>query len=162
MMQCENCGEQYDDSFEFCPCCGKREAKQELPEVEPKPVEAASQEKLILIVDDDETIVRMLSDQLTLSGYKAIAAPDGEQAVMIAHRKRPDLILLDIAMPGLHGFSVIDKLRQSDHTKSIPIVIVSAFNDPEHIKTAELQGIEYVIKPFSMEKIMEVVGRTFD
>ena len=55
----------------------------------------------------------MLSTQLRQLGYKAIAALDGEQAVMIAHRKKPDLILLDIAMPGLHGFAVIDKLRQS-------------------------------------------------
>jgi PleD family two-component response regulator len=112
-MECEDCGAEYDDSFKFCPYCGKREVEEAPPDVEQKPIKNVPKERLILVVDDDEGIVRMLSTQLRQLGYKAIAALDGEQAVMIAHRKKPDLILLDIAMPGLHGFAVIDKLRQS-------------------------------------------------
>ena len=161
-MQCENCGAEYDDSFSFCPYCGKRVVEEDLPSVQKEPIEKAQQEKLILIVDDNEALVRVLSTQLRLRGYKAIAALDGEQAVMIAHRKKPGLILLDIAMPGLHGFAVIDKLRQSEHTENIPIVIVSGSNEPDSVKKAELMGIrDYIVKPYEEDHLMEIIGCYF-
>jgi CheY-like chemotaxis protein len=165
-MRCDNCGDEYDDSFKFCPYCGKREVEKDKtaavpeagPKSEPKPGPAPQKDKLVMIVDDDEVIVRLLSTQLKLNGYKTIAALDGEQAVRIAHQKTPDLILLDIAMPGLHGFAVIDKLRQSVHTLDIPIMIVSAFNDPDALHKAELYGIqEYVVKPFEVDDLIKKV-----
>lgn len=214
-MLCDKCAAEYDDSFAFCPCCGKRDnppqtpiiegrerpgqqqpvgaagkspegagdvspvgaagksmnqeleqqLKQQLGEQlgEQKPVAKPQSDKLVLIVDDDEAIVRLISANLNMNGYKAIAALDGEQAVMITHRKVPDLILLDIAMPGLHGFSVIDKLRQSNHTINIPIVIVSSFNDEASHHTAETKGIrDYIVKPFEIDHLLAVVNSYFE
>jgi CheY-like chemotaxis protein len=154
-MRCDRCGEEYDDSFKFCPYCGSRKGSDDASPA----AQAPKEDKLIEIVDDDEVIVKLVSTQLTLNGYKTVAALDGEQAVRVAHQKRPDLILLDIAMPGLHGFSVIEKLRQSEHTRRIPIMIVSAFNDPDALNKAELYGIKnYVVKPFDVDDLIKKVG----
>ncbi len=159
-MRCPECGGEYADSFAFCPYCGRRAGP-----TSPSGKAGASQasrtagaERTVLIVDDDESIVRLLSTDLRFRGYKAIAALDGEQALMITHRMKPDVILMDIAMPGLNGIAVIEKIRQSKLVSHIPIIIVTAFDRAEFRQQAREAGItEFILKPFSPEQIAAAI-----
>jgi DNA-binding response OmpR family regulator len=112
----------------------------------------------ILIVDDDEEIVKMLNLRLTQEGYDTRTANDANQAVSVAHKYRPDLILLDIAMPAGSGVDVMKKLAISTHTNGIPVIIVSAF--PEDMNLFE--GVEaiksYIRKPFEMSDLLDTVN----
>jgi len=112
----------------------------------------------ILIVDDDEEIVKMFKLRLTTEGYDTRTANDANQAVTMAHKYRPDLILLDIAMPAGSGVDVMKKLAISTHTNGIPVIIVSAF--PEDMNLFE--GVEtvksYIRKPFEMSHLLDTVN----
>ncbi len=122
--------------------------------------EEVKEERLVLVVDDDEGIIKLFSMNLRFSGFKVIAALDGEQAVMIAHRKKPDVILLDIAMPGLNGFAVIEKIRNSEHINHIPIIIVSAYFHDEYVQRAKALGIsEYMRKPVDPRDVVDAIER---
>jgi CheY-like chemotaxis protein len=83
----------------------------------------------ILCVDDDPLIRQMLGDILRLRGYTVLTASDGEAALDVAAKERPDLILLDVMMPGLDGFEVCRLLKADAVLKSAPIVILTAMND---------------------------------
>jgi len=119
------------------------------PEIERK--------KKVLIVDDDRFIIKLL--KITLQeDYETIAAYNGEEAVARAKIDRPDLILLDIMMPKMDGFEVIQTLRLEKNTKDIPVIIVSAKSqekDLEKIKKLEVAG--YIRKPFNTIKLLQTV-----
>ena len=88
-----------------------------------------SREIKILCVDDDPLILQMLGDVLRLREYNVLTATDGEAALDAAMREHPDLILLDVMMPGIDGFEVCRLLKANDALKDIPIVILTAMSD---------------------------------
>jgi DNA-binding response OmpR family regulator len=115
--------------------------------------------KKVLIVDDDENIVRILAINLRLEGHEVASAFDGVTAVMQAHRFQPDLILLDIMMPGGNGFSVVDKLHNSTRTIGIPIVFISALPKEDLDQMATEAGVShYFSKPFDMNSILYYIN----
>ncbi len=85
----------------------------------------------ILIVDDAPENIEILNSQLHAFNRKA--APNGENAIILAKRTLPDLILLDIVMPGMDGFEVITKLKEEDSTRDIPIIMITAKSDSDSI-----------------------------
>ena len=85
----------------------------------------------ILCVDDDPLILQMVGDILRIRGYMVVTAPDGETGLEAAARERPDLILLDVMMPGIDGFEVCRLLKADPVMKAIPVVILTAMNDPK-------------------------------
>jgi DNA-binding response OmpR family regulator len=87
-------------------------------------------ETKILCVDDDPLIRQMLGDILRFHGYAVVSSPDGEIGLQAAQVERPDLILLDVMMPGLDGFEVCRRLKADPAMKSTPIIILTAMNDP--------------------------------
>jgi CheY-like chemotaxis protein len=93
-------------------------------------VEAASREVKILCVDDDPLIRQMLGDILRFHGYAVETAPDGEAGLEAVGRDRPSLILLDVMMPGIDGFEVCRLLKADPTTQAIPVVFLTAMNDP--------------------------------
>lgn len=98
---------------------------------EPQPAaEANPRETKILCVDDDPLIRQMLGDILRFHGYKVETAPDGETGLEIAGRERPNLILLDIMMPGIDGFEVCRLLKADPVMKAVPVIFLTAMNDP--------------------------------
>ena len=114
----------------------------------------------MLLVDDEESIIKTVSLCLRLKGNKVIAALDGEHAVITAHKKVPDVIVLDVAMPGLNGFVVIEKIKQSIHISNIPIIILSAYGQEEYRQKAKELGIEeYMLKPFEPDHLIEVIEK---
>lgn len=106
----------------------------------------------ILIVDDEKNIVDILKFNLTKEGFSSIEAYDGEQAIELAHSEKPDLILLDIMLPKMDGFTVCRKLRE---TISTPIIMITAKEEEvDKVLGLELGADDYITKPFSTRELM--------
>ncbi|MCE1168238.1 MAG: hybrid sensor histidine kinase/response regulator [Sphingobacteriia bacterium] len=107
----------------------------------------------ILIVDDAPENIEILNSQL--QNFNRKAAPNGEIAITIAKKSLPDLILLDLVMPGLDGFDVITKLKEEDSTRDIPIIMITAKSDSDSIvKALSLGAVDYIRKPFNPEEVL--------
>jgi signal transduction histidine kinase len=103
----------------------------------------------ILIVDDTPDNLRLLAKILQKQGYTVRKALGGEMAIQSAMISPPDLILLDIRMPGVDGYEVCDRLKQCDRTIQIPIIFISALGDSQsQVKAFQLGGVDYITKPF--------------
>ncbi len=114
--------------------------------------------KRILVVDDELDFVKMLQARLRIEGYEVLTAEDGIQGLQIARKEKPDLIILDIMMPGLNGHSVCDMLKKSTLTWSIPVIYLTAKTG----QTDELMAMEkgakyYLTKPYNPAVLMEMI-----
>jgi len=130
-----------------------------------------SKGKKVLIVDDNEVILKTLSLKLTFSGYNVITAVDGASAVSAARREQPDLILLDISFPpdvahggGVpwDGFLIINWLRRIDEARTIPIIVITSgdaakFKD----KALEAGAAAFFQKPIDNEKLLSTIQQIF-
>ena len=113
----------------------------------------------ILVVDDDPEIVAMLSTRLGKRGYKVSTASDGNRAIELAKREKPDLVLLDVMMPGKSGWEVARALKQDPATQNVKIVMVTAIGEKTNEITAPIYGADaHVDKPFEFEKLERVIG----
>lgn len=109
----------------------------------------------ILIVDDIADNLRVLSGTLSEKGYKIRCAKNGATAIKVATKVIPDLILLDIKMPGMNGYEVCQKLKADVQTKDIPIIFLSALDDVlDKVKAFEVGGVDYITKPFQVEEVL--------
>jgi two-component system alkaline phosphatase synthesis response regulator PhoP len=107
----------------------------------------------ILIVDDEPQIVRGLEDNLRFEGYQTSTAADGHQALAVAAREAPDLILLDIMMPGMSGWDVCRELRGKGI--DVPIIMLTARGEEtDRIRGLELGADDYITKPFSLRELL--------
>lgn len=114
----------------------------------------------ILVVDDDPEIVALLATRLTRRGYDIATAPDGAAALAIAKRDRPDLVLLDVMMPGKSGWEVARALKQDPDTAATKIVMVTAIGSRTNEMTAPIYGADaYVDKPFELDKLERVISQ---
>lgn len=112
----------------------------------------------ILVVDDDETLANLLVNLLAMKGYEATKSFSGEQALQAVSEEPPDLILLDIVMPGLNGFDVLTKLRRNPTTEDIPVVIVSALSDELYVLEGWVRDTDgYISKPFMPDDLMDTL-----
>jgi DNA-binding response OmpR family regulator len=115
--------------------------------------------KLILIVDDNPENRKVLGSLLTKNGYEVGSASDGFKALKFIENILPDLILLDVMMPGLDGFEVCKKLKNNFPTKHIPIIFLTAKSNTEDIvKGFKVGGVDYVSKPFNSEELLARVN----
>lgn len=117
-------------------------------------------QKKILVVDDELHIVQLLASRLRANNYKVTAACDGVQALRVAHKENPDLIILDIKMPAGGGISVYDSLRKSVDTIGIPVIFITAFpNEDIRKQTLEMGAVDFIAKPFSSEDLLSKIKR---
>ena len=119
--------------------------------------------KKILIVDDEKDIVRALMTRFQAAGYDVAAAFDGAQGIFMAHKEKPDLIVLDIRMPAGDGFRTAERLKRSTHTWGIPVIFLTG----SPLKEAESRAIEigarsFIKKPYDPEKLLEIVKKILD
>ena len=106
----------------------------------------------ILTADDDPQLLRLVSRNLQLDGYDVLTAADGQQALELIEARTPDLVLLDVMMPRLDGFSVCQRVREFS---SVPIIILTARgNDQDKIRGLDLGADDYLTKPFSVEELL--------
>jgi len=109
------------------------------------------QHPLIMVVDDEEPLRKLLRVNLTVEGYDVVTAPDGSSALTMLETQEPDLVLLDIMMPGLDGFQTLDLIRQRS---DVPVIMLTARCETETVRdTLGLGADDYVTKPFSMQVI---------
>jgi DNA-binding response OmpR family regulator len=113
----------------------------------------------ILVVDDDPEIVTMLTTRLGHRGYKVSSAGDGHRALELARREKPDLVLLDVMMPGKSGWEVARALKHDPVNQGIKIVMVTAIGEQVNEITSPLYGADaHVDKPFEFERLERVIG----
>jgi DNA-binding response OmpR family regulator len=113
----------------------------------------------ILVVDDDPEIVAMLNTRLSKRGYRVSTASDGTKALELAKRERPDVVLLDVMMPGKSGWEVARALKQDPLTQTCKIVMVSAIGEKTNEITAPIYGADaHVDKPFEFEALEKVIA----
>src|SRR5512141_2465621 len=109
----------------------------------------------ILAVDDTPASLRLLTDILKSEGYEVRSAINGELALNAAAAQLPELILLDVSMPGMSGFEVCQRLKEQDRTRDVPVIFVSALSETlEKLKGFELGAVDYVTKPFHREELL--------
>lgn len=113
------------------------------------------QQDRILVIDDLPNNLRLLSQMLTLHGYEVRLVPDGRLAVASITAFQPDLILLDIKMPGLDGYEVCQTLKSNPNTKDIPVIFLSALNEAfDKVKGFKVGASDYISKPFQVEEVL--------
>lgn len=109
---------------------------------------------VIVIVDDKPTNLGVLFDFLTDSGFKVLVAQDGESALQKVEYAHPDLILLDVMMPGIDGFETCRRLKAQESTKDIPVIFMTALSDTvDKVKGFNLGAVDYVTKPVQQEEV---------
>jgi CheY-like chemotaxis protein len=114
----------------------------------------------IMIIDDNPVIVELLQRKLGRAGYEVLGCVDSEQAVAQCEEENPDLVILDILMPGLNGWEVMKRLKENPETASIPIIISTVKNRPEDMdKGRDLQAADYIAKPYVFSDLLDMVER---
>ena len=108
----------------------------------------------ILVVEDTPASLRLLTSLLTKAGYRVREAPDGELALWSANAQPPDLILLDVRMPGMDGYEVCRQLKRSETLSDVPVIFLSAFDETEDkLRGFEAGGVDYIAKPFDFLEV---------
>lgn len=121
---------------------------------------AADAVKKVLVVEDDKSISALLVRALENDGFKVVTATDGEAALVTCVEERPDVMLLDVNLPKLDGFSVAKRIKGVESLKNIPIIFLTAKDRPADM----IQGIQagakhYVTKPFNIEELVKKVRK---
>lgn len=112
----------------------------------------------ILIVEDEESLLKLESILLSTRGYKVTGVSDGLAALREIEQNRPDLILLDIMMPGIDGFEVCRRVKENPDTRSIPVVMLTAKKSfADQTRGVEVGADAYLTKPFKSGKIIEII-----
>ena len=113
----------------------------------------------ILIVEDDPLIARLYQKAFAFEGYDVAVAHDGEEGLKKTAEDKPVLILLDIMMPKMHGFEVMDRLKANEETKKIPVVVLTNLASPRDAETALSKGaVKYIVKSeYQPKQIVEMV-----
>jgi two-component system, cell cycle response regulator DivK len=116
--------------------------------------------KTVLIVEDNELNMKLFNDLLEAHGYRTLQTRDGMEALTLARRHRPDLILMDIQLPEVSGLEVTKWMKEDEELRGIPVIAVTAFamkGDDEKIRSGGCEA--YMAKPISVARFLETVGR---
>ncbi len=113
----------------------------------------------VLIVDDEPLNVDLLEQELAAAGYRTIAAESGEDALAAAAKSKPDLILLDVMMPGIDGYETCKRIKAGATTRMIPVIFLTALSETfDKVRAFRLGAVDYVTKPFETEELLARVG----
>ena len=123
----------------------------------------STKKPVILIADDDPEILTMLGIRLSKKGYQVLEAVDGNQTLNLARKHHPDLVLLDVMMPGKNGWEVAKELRSDDELKTVGIVMLTAIGERVNEMTSPLYGADaYVDKPFDFAELEEKIKKVLE
>lgn len=111
--------------------------------------------KLILVIDDGPEQRRFLERTLSAAGYRVVTAPDGEAGTATAHSLLPDLVLLDVMMPGMNGYQVCRALKRDPVTADRPILVLTAKDEPaDHFWAREVGADDFLTKPVDLTELI--------
>ena len=117
----------------------------------------------VLIAEDERNVRLTLELCLEGAGFEVISAEDGIKALQLATERKPDVILLDLVLPGMSGFLVLEAIRSEPSSKDIPVIIISAKAQDDDIRRARQLGAnDYLVKPFTPGKLLQVVKSNLD
>jgi len=120
-------------------------------------------EKMVLVIEDDELNLKLVKEMLRLRNYRTIEAMDAETGIQMARRHKPDLILMDIHLPKMDGLSATRIIKSDENLKQIPIVALTALamaDDRE--KALEAGCDDYVTKPFRLQNLLKAIDQLLD
>jgi DNA-binding response OmpR family regulator len=117
--------------------------------------------KKVLVVDDEQDIAKALKARLKANGFNVVLAYDSVQAFTIANQEKPDLIILDIMIPGGGGFVVAERLKQSHATYRIPIIFLTGIPGGEE-RASKIGASGYVMKPYHPDELLETIRRALE
>jgi len=117
--------------------------------------------KKILFIEDETALQKAFGTILRDKGYEITSALDGETGLRLAKEEKPDLILLDLILPKIHGFEVLKKLKEEKETKEIPVIVLTNLEDMENVgKALELGANAYLIKAqYGLEEVLEKIKK---
>ena len=116
--------------------------------------------KVILIVEDEPKTLVLIRDLLQVSGFKTIEATDGEKGVELAKTKKPDLILMDIMMPKMDGYTACREIKMDKTTKAIPVVMLTSLDYELNKELGRDMGANgYMTKPFNRQELLDVINQ---
>lgn len=119
--------------------------------------------KKILAVDDEKHIVRLVQVNLERAGYTVVTANDGKEALQKVSEEHPDLVVLDVMMPYMDGFEVLQNLRRNPSTRDIPVIMLTAKAQDADVFKGWQSGVDcYLTKPFNPMELLSFVKRIFD
>lgn len=111
--------------------------------------------KKALVVDDEQHIVELIQFNLESNGFNVVSSDNGEDAIMIAQNEMPDVIILDLMLPGIDGFEACKKIRSNEKTNKIPIIMLTAKGEEtDKVLGLELGADDYLTKPFSVRELL--------
>ncbi len=120
--------------------------------------EPMDKKRLILVVDDEADVVSVLSKRLEDSGYEVMAASDGQEGLQKINKEKPDLIILDIGMPRMDGYTLMRELKSNADFKSIPVIVLTARGQMQDL--FKMEGVkDYMTKPFKSEELLERIKK---
>jgi DNA-binding response OmpR family regulator len=112
----------------------------------------------ILIAEDERDIRELITFTLRFDGHEVIATSNGQEAVEMTLREKPDLVLLDVRMPYMTGYEACKRIKEEESISHIPVVFLSAKGQEAEVKAGlEVGAVEYIVKPFSPDQLMERV-----
>lgn len=118
----------------------------------------AAWQRSVLVIDDDESISKIVRPILFAHGYSVLAATTGEDGLQIAKKQKPDLILLDVILPGIKGREVCARLKEDPDTKNIPVVFLTAKDSPEDLRAEKEVGSSgHLTKPVNAKTLIEMI-----
>lgn len=114
--------------------------------------------KRVLVVDDSATETHQLSNMLSKHGYEVVSAETGEAGVALANKECPDLVLMDIVMPGINGFQATRQLHRNPRTSDIPVIMVTTKNQDSDREWSRKQGARgYLVKPVPERELINTI-----
>lgn len=118
--------------------------------------------KKILTCDDEKNIVRLIQVNLERQGYEVVTAYNGRECLEVCEREHPDLIVLDLMMPEMTGFEVLDTLKKNPATENIPVIMLTARTQDQDVLRGWQAGVEcYLTKPFNPIELVTFIKRIF-
>ncbi|HOE96705.1 MAG TPA: response regulator [Candidatus Sumerlaeota bacterium] len=119
--------------------------------------------KRILAVDDETDVLLIVKTALQSEGFEVETANSGQEALPLAQENPPDLILLDVMMPGMSGFDVLRELKSHDATSTIPVIMLTGVSEKSKIAQALSSGTDfYIIKPFDFDELIHKINQALD
>ena len=114
--------------------------------------------KKILIIDDDKGLLKLLATSLTTNGFTILTAESGEDGLDMAQKQRPDLVILDVLLPGIKGREVCARLKKSEQTKNIPVIFLTSKKSLDDLMAEmEMGALTHFTKPVDSKKLLDEI-----
>lgn len=112
----------------------------------------------VLVVDDEADVCEVLAFWLRREGLRVLTASEAAEGLAVARAERPDIVLLDVMMPGISGFEMLERLRDDDLTREIPVIMCTVLADPRYRERAAEHGVAgFIAKPFEADVVLTTV-----